>query len=55
MHNNLYRYTFKTKFGDFVCQASGLPEAMKHLERATGLIEHDGFEVEHIYRDSVNI
>jgi hypothetical protein len=51
MNDNLYRYTFKFEpNSQFTCNAADLLEALKHLERATGIITYTDVEVTQIYR-----
>ena len=48
---DLYEYTFKFEpNSQFTCQASDVLEALKHLERATGVIKYTDVVVKHVYR-----
>jgi hypothetical protein len=51
MNDNLYEYTFKFEpDSQFTCQAKDLLEALKHLERATGVIKYKDVVAKHVYR-----
>lgn len=51
---NLYEYTFTFEpNSQFTCQAEDLLEALKHLERATGIIKYTDIIVKHVYRQPI--
>lgn len=53
---DLYEYTFTFEPNSkFTCQAADLLEALKHLERATGVIKYTDVIAKHVYRASTTI
>lgn len=47
-----YKFTFEPN-SHFTCLATGLQEALEHLERATGKIKYTDIIVKQVYRVSI--